>query len=228
MTSGILIRDATLLDAAAIAGVHITARQETYRGLLPDSRLDAERENIKEREAWWESILAKPTSLVSVALVDGEICGVVSGGRTSNTIHLPGSEESSVEIGEENQGIDKKETEVSKEKGKHFDGEIFAIYLIHSMKGRGIGRLMMSTMAGRLRGEGCESTIVWALELNVGARDFYRHLGGIEVGRKMMIVGDAGLNIVLEEVAYGWVDVEKLVGERVVEYQEAALTHGQK
>ena len=184
MSINLIIRPAALPDAAAIASVHITARQETYRGMIPDSKLDSELD-ISARETSWISILTAPKSLVFVALLDGEICGFISGGITSDLVYFPKTE------------------------GRIFDGEIWAIYLLGRVQGKGIGKALVRAMAERLGREGCESVIVWGLERNEGARGFYERLGGKEVARKMMVIADANL----EEVAYGWEDIRTLVSE---------------
>lgn len=184
MSINLIIRPAALLDAAAIASVHITARQETYRGMIPDSKLDSELD-ISARETSWISILTSPKSLVFVALLDGQICGFVSGGITSDLVGFPKTE------------------------GRIFNGEIWAIYLLGREQGKGIGKALMRAMAERLGREGCKSIIVWGLERNEGARGFYKRLGGKEVARKIMVIADANL----EEVAYRWEDIRTLVSE---------------
>jgi ribosomal protein S18 acetylase RimI-like enzyme len=181
MSMNLIIRSATLSDAAAIASVHNTARQETYRGMIPDSYLDSV--DISARKTSWISILTAHKSLVSVALLDGEICGFVSSGMTSDVVHFPKTE------------------------GKTFDGEIFAIYLLGRVQGKGIGKALVRAIAEGLAKEGCESVIVWGLERNVGARGFYKRLGGKEVTRKPMVIADT----ILEAVAYGWEDIRTLV-----------------
>lgn len=180
----LVIRPAALPDASAIASVHITARQETYRGILPDSRLDAELD-ISAREASWISILSDPKSLVFVALLDGKICGFVSGGITSDVVYFPQPDGES----------------------KNVTGEIFAIYLLRRVQGKGIGKALMRVMAERLGKEGCESVVVWGLERNEGARGFYESMGGREVARKMMVIEDVSF----AEVGYGWEDIRTLV-----------------
>ena len=177
-----IIRPAALPDAAAIASVHITSRQETYRGMIPDSKLDSELD-ISSREQSWISILSDPKSLVLVALSDGEICGFVSGGMTSDIVDFPN------------------------DKSRSFDGEIWAIYLLRRAQGNGVGKQLVKAMAERLRREGCGSVIVWVLERNEGAKGFYERLGGKEVARKMMVIAEANF----EEVAYGWENVRALV-----------------
>lgn len=53
-----LIRDATLADAATIAGLHLASWRSVYRGILPDAYLDGPAE--AERLAHWKAVLAEP------------------------------------------------------------------------------------------------------------------------------------------------------------------------
>lgn len=74
-----MIRSATLMDAAAIARVHVASWRSTYDGLLPDEFLDSlSEENYAER---WKRVIGEPTSKVYVAEDGGELVGFASGGR---------------------------------------------------------------------------------------------------------------------------------------------------
>ena len=75
------IREATMTDAAALAEAHVATWRETYRGLLPDSYLDAL--TPSGRESIWRRILALPAEERSVLVIageGGEIAGFASGG----------------------------------------------------------------------------------------------------------------------------------------------------
>ncbi len=74
-----MIRSATLMDAPAIARVHVASWRSTYHGVLPDEFLDSLSEaNYEER---WKRVIA-PTSKVYVAEDDGgDPVGFASGGR---------------------------------------------------------------------------------------------------------------------------------------------------
>ncbi len=74
-----MIRSATLMDAPAIARVHVASWRSTYHGVLPDEFLDSLSEaNYEER---WKRVIA-PTSKVYVAEDDGgDLVGFASGGR---------------------------------------------------------------------------------------------------------------------------------------------------
>lgn len=75
------IREATIDDAAALAEAHVATWRETYRGLLPDSYLDAL--TPAGHEPVWRRILALPDEDRTVLVIAGEnepIAGFASGG----------------------------------------------------------------------------------------------------------------------------------------------------
>lgn len=70
------VRLAVAADAPAVAEVHVRTWQAAYRGLVPDSVLDAL--SVQERTAMWERGI--PRGGVWVGLVDGEVAGFVAVG----------------------------------------------------------------------------------------------------------------------------------------------------
>jgi GNAT superfamily N-acetyltransferase len=80
------VREAHPEDATAIARVHVDAWRETYRGIVPDSVLDALR--YEDREAFWSGVLRRSgiDEIVYVAEFADSIRGFASGGpeRTHN------------------------------------------------------------------------------------------------------------------------------------------------
>lgn len=70
----LLIRSAELADALPVACVHVRSWQAGYRGLLPDSYLDALKPGERAvRYSFGDSDPSKPATLVAV--VDGTIIG---------------------------------------------------------------------------------------------------------------------------------------------------------
>jgi ribosomal protein S18 acetylase RimI-like enzyme len=67
------VRVATGADAEDIARVHVASWQVAYRGLMPDSILDAL--DARHRIARWREILARPQAAVFVAEEDSHIVG---------------------------------------------------------------------------------------------------------------------------------------------------------
>ena len=87
-----------------------------------------------------------------------------------------------------------------------YTGELYAIYLFQQNQGQGIGRALARAVANNLREQGHQSMLVWVLEQNP-SRKFYEALGGQEIERKPISIG----NVELIEVAYGWRNLEVLL-----------------
>lgn len=58
------------------------------------------------------------------------------------------------------------------------DGEVYELYLRPEHQGIGLGSRLFSSARERLSAHGCRGVVVWALEDNNGALDFYRGRGG--------------------------------------------------
>jgi|HubBroStandDraft_6_1064221.scaffolds.fasta_scaffold917718_2 ribosomal protein S18 acetylase RimI-like enzyme len=93
---------------------------------------------------------------------------------------------------------------------KGFDGEFQSIYLLHSFRGRGLGRSLMIEMARHLRNRSMSGASCWVLRANSGARRFYESLAGQVVGERADQV-DQGDELV--EIAYGWECLEVLTSQ---------------
>ena len=79
-----------------------------------------------------------------------------------------------------------------------FTGELYAIYLLQAAQGQGWGRKLFEAGQNSLKSFGMNDMYLWVLRAN-RAGDFYRHMGGVECGAKMLDIGGAAL----EEVALG-------------------------
>ena len=88
-----------------------------------------------------------------------------------------------------------------------YQGEMYAVYLLKRFQRQGIGRQLSLAVAQRLLQAGYDSMVVWVLAENP-SRGFYAALGGKVVSQKPIEVGEAKL----VEVAYGWKDLNALVG----------------
>lgn len=164
------IRDATPDDAHAIAAVQVKTWHTTYRGLMPDSFLDAQ--TLEGRAAHWQRIFSNPTphSTTLVAEDDtGRVVGFACGGaqREDDLAH---------------------------------DGELYAIYILDTHQGQGLGRDLTQAIIEHLRGAGFKSMILWVLAANEGARRFYEAIGGEPVlMRKYDLDGT-----LLDKIGYCW------------------------
>ena len=86
-----------------------------------------------------------------------------------------------------------------------YRAELFLIYLLAEDRCQGLGRRLVSAVAGELRAEGFYSMLVWVLKDNNAACRFYESLGGELVGSKTITIGAR----CLVEVSYGWKEHRK-------------------
>ncbi|MEZ5977406.1 MAG: GNAT family N-acetyltransferase [Planctomycetota bacterium] len=61
-------------------------------------------------------------------------------------------------------------------------GEVWALYADRSVWGTGVGRALVEYAFDRLRERGAERCVVWVLEENRRARDFYERVGFVPDG----------------------------------------------
>ncbi|KAJ6786935.1 hypothetical protein PWT90_00077 [Aphanocladium album] len=179
----IVIRRATVADAADIARIHVHSWQETYRGMMPQSFLDAL--DISQRTRRWTAELQVPNSVPSfVALVDGQVYGMAGAGA---------------------QRPPRDGDAAAAAAARQYDSEIYRLYVLNEAKGQGLGRKLMRAMADSLAANGMTRPMLWVAAENP-TRTFYEHLGGREFARKTEVVG----GVDLEEIAYGWEDLSAI------------------
>lgn len=86
-------------------------------------------------------------------------------------------------------------------------GEITALYLVARAQRQGLGRMLMSAAAHRMLDCGVTRASVWVLSSNQPARAFYEALGGVPIATRRELRPEGGL----DETAYGWDDLERLL-----------------
>lgn len=147
MDDSFLIRPAVIADSEGIARVHTASWQSAYRGLLPDSWLDALR--WEDRKVRWDAILSSDTrGKVFVAVTkDNEILGFASIGASRD--------------------------EDEEQERVH---ELYAIYLRPDHWGKGIGRALLSAVMKEVPKSATRMEL-WVLEDNKRGRNFYERQG---------------------------------------------------
>ncbi|SDY07565.1 L-amino acid N-acyltransferase YncA [Evansella caseinilytica] len=165
------IRYATTEDIDAIATVHVKSWQAAYQHIFPKSFLDTL--SHEQRRRSWENAMHQPQEKAGIFVAEneaGEIIGFASC------------------------GINRQQ-----EKYPDFTGELFAIYLLSSEWGKGIGEKLFYAVVEHLKKNQLYSMIIWALAENP-ACSFYEKLGGIVSGEDEITID----NNQYKEVAYGW------------------------
>ncbi|MCH8917922.1 MAG: GNAT family N-acetyltransferase [Alphaproteobacteria bacterium] len=114
---GFSIRPARLLDAEAIARVHVISWRETYGGIMARTYLHGR--TAENRTEMWQSALAQsPPDRVFLVVEDeaGEIVGFAHGGAAREAAY-----------------------------GRR--GELYAMYLLKRCQGRGLGRALFEAFS---------------------------------------------------------------------------------
>ena len=73
-----------------------------------------------------------------------------------------------------------------------YDAEVYALYLLESQHGLGIGKALFQMALEALRSQGKCRVIVWVLADNP-TRTFYQHMGGVQTLEKPIEIGGATL-----------------------------------
>ncbi len=165
------IRDAHIDDVRSIAYIHVESWRSTYAGILPDDYL----KNLayQEREDLWAKVLSQADAdkhvFVAIDLGTKEVIGFASGGPARGEL-----------------------TENCK-------GEIYAIYLLKSYQGLGIGQQLFEASRYHLN-----SQELIPFGLNVLTKNpscaFYEKMGG-RVIAQITVAIDGNL---FEEQVYAW------------------------
>jgi GNAT superfamily N-acetyltransferase len=143
------LREARRGDEAAVADVHVRAWQEAYRGLIPDEFLDALDPADRARTYTFEaSDPAAPRTVVAVEAGGG--AETIVGFATV----CPSRDEDA-------RGV----------------GEVVALYVDPDRYQGGVGRLLMAEARRRLREAGFTDALLWVLDGNDRAADFYEREG---------------------------------------------------
>jgi GNAT superfamily N-acetyltransferase len=169
------IRLARPNDADAIARVHVDSWRTTYAHVLLADYLA--QLSVDERASHWQRVLSDPQAPKIAYVADDRLTGVVG--------FASGGPDRTGDLG--------------------FSGELYCIYLLERAQRAGLGRRLVSAVAGRLLKLGHTSMLVWVLADNPSRR-FYEALGATFVTEKMIELGGKAL----AEVAYGWKDLKPL------------------
>ncbi|WP_057914256.1 GNAT family N-acetyltransferase [Peribacillus muralis] len=99
-----LIREATVADAQAIATVHVDSWRTTYKNIIPNDFLD--KLSYEKRKALWIENISKEGNHIYVKENgDGSIVGFISGGKRATNQVAHSGDVTSIYILEEFQGM---------------------------------------------------------------------------------------------------------------------------
>jgi ribosomal protein S18 acetylase RimI-like enzyme len=81
-----------------------------------------------------------------------------------------------------------------------YKGEIYELYLEPVYQGLGLGEFLFEACRNQLDRRGLDGLMVWVLEDNTSAADFYYRRGGRPISRATEKFG----NVKLGKISYGW------------------------
>jgi ribosomal protein S18 acetylase RimI-like enzyme len=174
------IRLASLEDAFDLASVHVSSWRATYAGVMPHEMLASL--SVDARAASWEQIMREPATSGSTVVYVAELDGRIVGFASCG----------------------QQRTETLKKRG--YDAEVSAIYVLKAYQRHAIGTRLLSAIASNLMARDFGAASVWVLRDNAPARQFYERYGARLVAERQ----DVRKNIVLSEVAYGWMHLAEL------------------
>jgi ribosomal protein S18 acetylase RimI-like enzyme len=150
------VRTAGAPDAGAIARVHVASWRAAYRGLLADEALA--QLSIDEREQMWRKALSDEDALldersIKIAVADDAVLGFVAAGPS-------------------------REDDV-----RARSGEIYAIYVHPDHWSSGVGQALLDSALADLIGAGFDNVLLWVLDSNARACQFYELAGWARDGR---------------------------------------------
>ena len=148
MNTDASVRWATVMDARAIAAVHIASWRAAYRGLLPDRTLDEL--TVEGRERDWQEWLAEGGARHHTLVAERN--GVI---EAFCTLEMPSREEDEPE---DVAGIP-------------------ALYAHPDAFGRGAGAALMDAAVEAIRERDYREAILWMLDGNRRAEAFYERRG---------------------------------------------------
>jgi L-amino acid N-acyltransferase YncA len=89
-----------------------------------------------------------------------------------------------------------------REAGLEYSAELYTIYLLKEVQGKGYGKLLFHKLIETLKQRNYQSLMVWVLEDNPSI-NFYKKQGGQYITKKEIQIGEDKLT----EIALGWKEI---------------------
>lgn len=168
-----MVRLARLEDAAAIARVQVASWHAAYRGLISEARLAAFTVPVRT-EAWRRNLATRGEVRTTVFEAEDE------DGDASEIVGF---------------------ASIGRSRGMAGWGEIWAIYVAPDWWGRGVGSALFADAMAELAARGMSKVMLWVLEGNTRALQFYQGNGFVLDGTRKVEDGFPVLRLRREQRA---------------------------
>jgi GNAT superfamily N-acetyltransferase len=159
--TGIAVRPAGPADAGPIAAIHVEAWRVAYAGILDPEFLH--RISVEERRASWATHLAAVPPYHHTHVAEARAYGSVPGPDGGEVVGFCACGPT-------------RDPDVT---GR---AEVYAVYIDPPRWGQGAGTALMEASRLALLGDGYTEAVLWVLEANRRARDFYERSGWVADG----------------------------------------------
>lgn len=181
-----VVRPAAIPDVSALGRVHYESWMAAYRGVMADSFLATLSPTVFEQYARPRMEKPEPGNAYLVAEVSGEVVGFTRAGPTRTTSPtgdpLPDGFASCA------------------------GAELFALYLLPSSFGTGVGTTLLRHAAEAMRGFGHTTMCVWVLTGNLRALEWYTRRGARAIAEAPITLA----NVKYPQTALLWPDLAAL------------------
>ncbi|MFE2876171.1 GNAT family N-acetyltransferase [Streptomyces roseus] len=142
------VREMEAADIEAVSAIRVRGWRAAYAGIVPGTYLDAM--TVEADAGLRRESFSRPgrTSRDLVAVDDRGPVGWICFGPWRGEMPGPGRV-----------------------------GEVYALYVLPDLIGRGLGRALLGGAHARMKGHGFEASALWVLGDNAGARRFYERTG---------------------------------------------------
>lgn len=147
--TAVVVRDASVGDARAVAELHVRTWRAAYRGIVPIQLLDDL--SVDLREEMWRSLLGEG-GVAAFTLLAGDPDGALAG---FCAVALPSRDDDA---------------------GAR-TAEVAATYVDPTRWGQGVGRALMTQALNRLDADAWDEATLWTFMRNAHGRAFYARLG---------------------------------------------------
>ena len=165
-----LVRYAKVEDIKEVAKINVDGWQTAYREIIADEFLDSLDYETARRKT--EERFGNGLLIVCENDI-GEILGFCKCGERKD---------------------------VKDEGFGEYDCELYAIYVRPDCKGQGVGKKLFDFATRELKENGNNKMILWCLEGNAPTIEFYKKMGGKQLGKKAHEIGNEPYN----EVGFGY------------------------
>lgn len=173
------IRKAVCADAKGITNVHIESWRISYKNIVPEDILA--NLSFERRLQHWEQLLCSENAT-----------------EKSEFVFVAEDDKGEI-VGFASGGPERNGDPI-------YNGELYAIYLLHNYQGQGVGKKLFRAIVAQLAERDFKNMLLWVFTDNYPSRKFYEAQGGQELRNQTFELGKH----IMSETSYGWLNIANI------------------